>query len=112
MDWSGEVLLTLLLFVGLLFNWVKAAICAVVAVLVRPRAASAALAMALGAVEGLLGSRLELLDIYLTADGWATIDGFALFTVALSAVASLLWWGLARAIDALVRRLRRPAGAQ
>ena len=65
-----------------------------------------------GALEGLFGSRLELLDLYLTRSGWEAIDALTLISVALSALASLLWWIVARALYALVMRImRRPAVA-
>lgn len=112
MDGSGEFILTLFLFAGLFFNWIKAAISAAIAVLVRSRPASIATVLAVGAIEGLVGSRLELLDIYLTRDGWESIDVLALFTVVLSAIASLIWWLIARGLYSVARRLWQPAGAR
>lgn len=106
MDASGEALITLLLFVGLFLNWIKAVISAAIAVLIRNRAASVAVVLMVGAVEGLVGSRLELLDLYLTRIGWEAIDALTWITIVLSALASLLWWVIARALYALVQRLR------
>jgi hypothetical protein len=60
-----------------------------------------------GALEGLFGPRLELFDLYLTRSGWEAIDALTWVTVALSALASLLWWIFARGIYALVQRLLR-----
>jgi hypothetical protein len=106
MDALGETLITLLLFVGLFLNWIKAVISAVIAVLIRNRIASVAVVLMVGAIEGLVGSRLELLDLYLTRIGWEAIDALTWITIVLSALASLLWWVIARALYALVRRLR------
>jgi ABC-type microcin C transport system permease subunit YejE len=106
MDASSEALITLLLFVGLFLHWIKAVISAAVAVLIRNRIASVGLVLMVGAVEGLVGPRLELLDLYLTRTGWETIDTLTLITIVLSALASVLWWLIARALYALVRRLR------
>lgn len=111
MDASSEVLVTLLLFVGLFLNWIKAVISAAIAVLIRNRIASVAVVLIAGAIEGLVGSRLELLDLYLTRIGWEAIDALTWITIVLSALASLLWWLIARAIDALVRRILRRADA-
>lgn len=109
MDGSGDVLLLLLLLlIDLLFNWIKAVLSAAIAVLVRHRMASAIAAAAVGAIEGLVGSRLELLDVYLTRDGWESIDALTLATVVLSAAASLVWWAVARALYAWARRAWRP----
>ncbi len=106
MDAPGEALITLLLFVGLFLNWIKAVISAAIAVLIRNRAASVAVVLMVGAVEGLVGSRLELLDLYLTRIGWEAIDALTWITIVLSALASLLWWVIAQALYALARRLR------
>ena len=111
MDGSGEALVMLLLFVGLFLNWIKAVISAAIAVLIRNRIASVAVVLIAGAIEGLVGSRLELLDLYLTRIGWEAIDALTWITIVLSALASLLWWLIARAIDALVRRILRRADA-
>ena len=58
-----------------------------------------------------LGSKLELLDLYLTRDGWAAFDALDAITVALSALAGLIWWVIARTLCALVRRVIRVARA-
>ena len=60
-----------------------------------------------GALEGLFGSRLELFDLYLSRTGWQAIDALTVITVVLSALGSLLWWIIARALYALVRRVVR-----
>jgi ABC-type microcin C transport system permease subunit YejE len=104
-DESSQAITLLLLFVGLFLSWSKALISAAIAIVIRDRAVSLALALIVGALEGLFGSRLELLDIYLTRDGWATIDALTLITVALSALASLLWWLIARMPFELMRRV-------
>jgi hypothetical protein len=109
MDGPDELSVTLLLFVGLFLNWTKAIFSAVIAVLIRNRMASLAVVLIAGAIEGLVGPRLELLDLYLTRDGWAAIDALTIVTVALSALASLAWWCVARTVDALVRHILRPA---
>jgi ABC-type microcin C transport system permease subunit YejE len=92
------------LFLDLLTSWTKIGISVLIAILVRYRAISATLAMVAGALEGLVGSKLELLDIYLSRSGWESIDLLTLTAVALSALGSLLWWSLARAVCTLVRR--------
>ena len=112
MDGPGELLVALLLFVGLFLNWIKAAVCVAIAVLIRHRGASLVVVLVTGALEGLVGSRFELLDLYLTQEGWASLDTLALITVALSMLASLAWWCIARAIVALVRRALPPAAAR
>ena len=96
MDGSSQAIITLLLFVGLFLSWSKAVISAAIAIVIRNRAVSAVVAFIAGAVEGLVGSRLELLDLYLTRNGWEAIDALTLITVTLSALASLLWWVTAR----------------
>lgn len=111
MDGSDDILLTLLLFAGLFLNWIKAAVSTAIAVFIRHRAASVIVVAVAGTIEGLVGSRLELLDLYLTRDGWVSIDALTLITVALSAVASFAWWCIARALYTLVRRVLRPAVA-
>ena len=111
MDGSGEALVMLLLFVGLFLNWIKAVISAAIAVLIRNRIASVAVVLIAGAIEGLVGSRLELLDLYLTRIGWEAIDALTWITIVLSALASLLWWVIARSIYALLRRVLRRADA-
>ena len=60
-----------------------------------------------GAIFGLLGTQFELLSLYLTRDGWMAFGTLDAITVALSALASVLWWVAARALQALVRRLVR-----
>jgi hypothetical protein len=112
MDGSDEWLVLLLLFVGLFLSWIKAAVVTAIAVLIRHRGASLMIVLVIGAVEGLVGSRLELLDLYLTHEGWASIDTLALITVVLSALASLAWWCIARGTDVLVRRVLQPASAR
>jgi hypothetical protein len=105
MEGPSELAVAGLLFVGLFLNWVTAAIGVGLAVLIRARLASLLLTLLIGALEGLVGSRLELLDIYLTRDGWASIDALTVITMALSAAACLAWWGIGRFGFALVRRL-------
>ena len=105
MDGQGDILFAMLLFVGLFLNWIKAVISAAIAVFVRHPAASVTFAAAIGAVEGLVGSRLELVDLYLTRDGWSAIDVLTALQVTVSMVASTVWWGFARGIHALVRRI-------
>jgi hypothetical protein len=112
MDGPGELLVALLLFVGLFLNWIKAAVSVAIAVLIRHRSASLLAVLVVGAFEGLVGSSLELFDLYLTREGWASIDTLALITIALSALASLAWWCIARATGALARRVLRPAAAR
>jgi hypothetical protein len=107
MDESGQAALLLSLFLDLLLSGSKAVISAAIAILVRHRAVSVGLALMIGALEGLLGSRLELLDIYLSRSGWEAIDALALTTAVLSALASVAWWTLARIAYALVRRAVR-----
>lgn len=107
MDESSQAIITFLLFADLFLNWSKAVIAAAIAVVIRSRAASLAAALVVGGLEGLLGSRLELIDIYLSSSGWQAIDVLTLVTVALSALAGLLWWAIARGAAALVRRAAR-----
>jgi hypothetical protein len=109
MDVLGELAVALLLFVGLFLSWTKAIISVVIAVFIRHRVASLIAVLMAGAIEGLVGSRLELLDLYLTRDGWAAIDALTMITIALSALASLAWWCIVRTVDALVRHILRPA---
>jgi ABC-type microcin C transport system permease subunit YejE len=107
MDESSQLIVLLLLFIGLFLNWSTAVISAAIAIVIRNRGVSLAVALIVGALEGLLGSRLELLDVYLTRDGWVAIDALTLITVVLSAAASLLWWLIARTLLALVLRIVR-----
>jgi hypothetical protein len=104
---ESNFFITLLLFVGLFLNWSKAVISAAIAVFIRNRAISAALALSVGAFEGLIGSRFEMLDLYLSRTGWQAIDALTVITVALSALGSLLWWIVVRVLYALVRRAIR-----
>ena len=107
MDESSQAIVLLLLFVGLFLSWTKAVIGSAIAIVIRNRAASLVAALIVGALEGLFGSRLELLDLYLSRAGWEAIDALAGIAVVLSALASLLWWMLARALYALLLRLVR-----
>jgi hypothetical protein len=110
MDGSSDLVVMLLLLVGLFLNWIKAVISAAIAILIRNRVASLIVVLVVGALEGLVGSRLELLDLYVSSSGWAAIDALAIITVVLSALASLAWWLIARALYALGRCvLRGPA---
>lgn len=101
----SNLVVTGLLFMGLFLNWITAVIGAGLAVLIRARLASFLLALLLGALEGLVGPRLELLDIYLTRDGWASIDALSIITMVLAAAACLAWWTIGRVGVALVRRV-------
>ncbi len=69
----------------------RIAVSAAIAVVVRHRTASLLAVIVAGALLGLVGSRLELLDLYLTRDGWAAFDALDAITVALSALAA--WYG-------------------
>ena len=113
---ESNVFVTMLLFAGLFLSWSKAVISAAIAIIIRNRALSLVVVLIVGAFEGLLGSRLELLDLYLSRTGWQAIDALTVITVVLSALGSLLWWIVARALYALVRRVirgpRRRAASQ
>ena len=102
---SSDITFAVLLFAGLFLDWVRAAVSAAAAVLVRNSNASAIVAAVLGAIMGLVGSRLELLDVYFTRDGWEAIDILTALQVTMSALAGIAWWGIARAGYALARRL-------
>ncbi len=93
-----------LLFVGEFLNWSTGLIGLAVALVVRPRTLSMIAAMAAGAVLGLVGAKLELLDLYLTPAGWQSIDGLTVTVVVLSALACLLWWVIGRVARALAWR--------
>ncbi len=80
---------------------------AAIAIVIRNRALSLVAVLIAGALEGLFGSRLELFDLYLSRTGWQAIDALTVITVVLSALGSLLWWIIARALYALVRRVVR-----
>lgn len=108
---ESNVFVTMLLFAGLFLSWSKAVISAAIAIIIRNRALSLVVVLIVGAVEGLLGSRLELLDLYLSRTGWQAIDALTVITVVLSALGSLLWWVVARALYALVRRVIRGTAA-
>ena len=108
-----NVVVTLLLFAGLFLNWSKAVISAAIAIIIRNRALSLVVVLIVGALEGLFGSRLELFDLYLSRTGWQAVDALTVITVVLSALGSLLWWIVARALYALVLRvIRGPAAAR
>jgi ABC-type microcin C transport system permease subunit YejE len=110
---ESNVVVTLLLFAGLFLNWSKAVISAAIAIIIRNRALSLVVVLIVGALEGLFGSRLELFDLYLSRTGWQAIDALTVITVVLSALGSLLWWIVARALYALVLRvIRGPAAAR
>lgn len=94
-----------LLFVGEFLNWSTGLAGVLIAVLVKPRTASMIAAIAAGAFFGLVGAKLELLDLYVTTAGWKSLDGLALTVVALSALACLLWWVIGRVFYGLVLRL-------
>jgi hypothetical protein len=111
MDESSQAAFIFFLFLDLLLNWSKAAICAAVALFIRNRSVSAVLALITGAFEGLFGPRLELFDLYLTRSGWEAIDALTWTTIALSALASLMWWIAARGLYALARRVVRGSAA-
>ena len=99
-----------LLFVGEFLNWSTGLAGLLIAVLVKPRTASMIAAIAAGAFFGLVGAKFELLDLYVTAAGWQSLDGLALTVIALSALACLLWWVIGRVLYALVLRLTGRAG--
>ena len=108
---ESNVFVTMLLFAGLFLSWSKAVISAAIAIIIRNRALSLVVVLIVGAFEGLFGSRLELLDLYLSRTGWQAIDALTVITVVLSALGSLLWWVVARALYALVRRVIRGTAA-
>ena len=95
-----------LLFVGEFLNWSTGLAGVLIAVLVKPRTASMIAAIGAGAFFGLVGAKFELLDLYVTAAGWQSLDG----VIALSALACLLWWVIGRVLYALVLRLTGRAG--
>jgi ABC-type microcin C transport system permease subunit YejE len=109
---ESNIIITLPLFADLFLTWSRAVITAAIAIVIRNRALSLVTVPIVGALEGLFGSRLELVDLYLSRSGWEAIDTLTLISVVLSALASLLWWIVARASYALVMRVvRRPAAA-
>ena len=80
-----------------------------IALLIRQRGAGLAAAVAAGALLGLLGPDLELVDLSLSAAGWQAIDALTLLVVALSALACMVWWVIGRLVRAIVLRARQPA---
>ena len=89
MNWPGPVEFTFLIFLSLFFSWIKAVLCVAVAVFIRPRWISMAVATFVGIAETALDMGFALffsglLDIY--------NDLF----IALAALAALVWWGIGR----------------
>jgi hypothetical protein len=97
------------LFVASFLAWSVGLAGVAIAFLVRNRSVGFAAAIAAGALFGLLGPDLELLDLYLSVVGWESVDALTLLAVALSALACLLWWVIGRLARALVLRPRQPA---
>ncbi len=106
MEAPSDFAVTGFLFMERFLDWATAAIGAGVAVLIRLRLVSLLLAIILGALMGMVGPRLELLDIYLTRAGWASFDALTVITMTLAAAACLAWWIIGRIAFALVRRLQ------
>ena len=95
----------LLLFANSFFNVINAVVSAAGAILIRNRIASFIVVLLAGAIVGLVGSSFELLDIYLTREGWAAFGALDAITVFLSMLASVAWWGIARLLYVLARRI-------
>ena len=95
----------LLLFANSFFNVISAVVSVAVAILIRNRIASFIVVLLAGAIVGLVGSSFELLDIYLTREGWAAFGALDAITVFLSMLASVAWWGIARLLYVLARRI-------
>ena len=107
MDESSQILAALPLFLELFQDWIRFAVSAAIALIIRNRFGSLIAVIISGAIFGLLGTQFELLSLYLTRDGWVAFGTLDAITVALSVLASVLWWVAARALQALVRRLVR-----
>jgi len=96
MNWPGPVEFTFLLFLSLFLSWIKAVLCIAAAFIIRKYWLSMAIAALIGVAETALDMGFGLffsgvLDIY--------NDLF----LALAALAAIAWWGIGRALYALVR---------
>jgi hypothetical protein len=101
-NWPTPTEFILFMLAGLLIDWIPALFAIAVAVLVRNVWTSLAAAAALGAFFGLVGTRLETIDFLFSVEGWAAIWGIGLIGVALSIVASVVWWTIGRGLRAAV----------
>ena len=96
MNWPGPFEFALYLFFALFLSWIKAVLCLAAAVLIRPRAISAAVAALVGVGEVAMDMGLGLFFAGL-------LDIYNDLALALAALASVAWWGIGRALYAIVR---------
>jgi len=95
MNWPGPVEFTFLLFLSLFLSWIKAVLCLAAAVLIRNRWASMAAAAFIGVAETAFDGGL---DLFLTL----LLDVYNDLFLALAALAALVWWGIGRALYAII----------
>lgn len=95
MNWPGPVEFTFLLFLSLFLSWIKAVLCLAAAVLIRNRWPSMAAAAFIGVAETAFDGGL---DLFLTL----LLDVYNDLFLALAALATLVWWGIGRALYAII----------
>ena len=98
------------LFISSFLAWSVVLAGVATAMFVRSRSASCLAAMAAGAFLGLVGPQFELIDLYLTAAGWKSIDALTVTAVLVAALACLMWWVIARVLGSAVRGFRFARG--
>ena len=91
---------------GLLLSWPKMILCPLAAIFIRPRVTSMAVAVAVGAVEAAWPMWITIIS---PDDLGAAAASIGLF--ALSGLAGLVWWGIARAVYSRIRRRPPAAGS-
>jgi hypothetical protein len=100
MNFPGPVEFTFLVFLSLFLTWIKAVLCIAAAVLIRNRWISISTA-------GLIGIAETALDIGPGLFFSGLLDIYNDLFLIVPALAGVAWWGIGRAVDALVRYVMR-----
>ena len=90
----------LFMFLGQLMDWIRAGAAIATAFLIRRPLPSAAVAAAVGAVQGMVGTRFELIDFVFSVEGWAVWlnPSQGLIPLAISVAARLTLWAGGRGL--------------
>jgi len=107
MEGTDEILEVLGLFANVFFSVIIPIVSVAAAVFVRNRVVSCIIALVTGAILGLVGTTFELLDVYLTKEGWGAFSEVDAIVVLLAMLAAFAWWTIARFLHALTRKRRR-----
>ncbi len=100
MNWPAPVEFTVLIFLALFFNWIRAILCVAAAVFIRARWISLAIAALMGAAVSAAENGLDKFFVqFLDFDN----DIF----LAISALAGVFWWGIGRGLYAMWSYVRR-----